>query len=131
MHLVAGEHDGVIPASNVRYHYAAMSAAGMDVSYRQFDFGHMDFTFSAKVGAPDGQETAGATAGGRNLVVGPVHTGRAALHLAWRGKAQLGGGGCRVTMAVVSSSLWHAWLQGRLKGCGEREQGRADAGSLA
>lgn len=54
VHLVAGEHDGVIPASNVRYHYAAMSAAGMDVSYRQFDFGHMDFTFSAKVGAADG-----------------------------------------------------------------------------
>lgn len=35
MHLVAGEHDGVIPASNVRLHYAAMKAAGMDVSYRE------------------------------------------------------------------------------------------------
>ncbi len=49
MHLVAGEHDGVIPASNIRYHHAAMSSAGMDVSYREFDYGHMDFTFSAKV----------------------------------------------------------------------------------
>jgi predicted esterase len=35
VHLVAGEHDGVIPASNIRHHYAAMRAAGMDVSYRE------------------------------------------------------------------------------------------------
>lgn len=49
MHLVAGQHDGVIPASNIRYHHAAMSSAGMDVSYREFEYGHMDFTFSAKV----------------------------------------------------------------------------------
>lgn len=35
MHLVAGEHDGVIPAGNIRCHYAAMRAAGMDVSYRE------------------------------------------------------------------------------------------------
>lgn len=35
VHLVAGEHDGVIAASNIRCHYAAMKAAGMDVSYRE------------------------------------------------------------------------------------------------
>lgn len=35
VHLVAGEHDGVIPASNIRHHYAAMRGAGMDVSYRE------------------------------------------------------------------------------------------------
>jgi hypothetical protein len=35
VHLVAGKHDGVIPASNIQHHYAAMRAAGMDVSYRE------------------------------------------------------------------------------------------------
>jgi hypothetical protein len=60
VHLVAGQHDGVIPASNIRYHHAAMSSAGMDVSYREFEYGHMDFTFSAKVrGAVDGCDCCG------------------------------------------------------------------------
>ncbi|WIA40969.1 hypothetical protein OEZ86_004617 [Tetradesmus obliquus] len=48
VHLVAGQHDGVIPPVNIRCHYEAMKAAGVDVSYREFDYGHMDFTFSAK-----------------------------------------------------------------------------------
>uniref|UniRef100_A0A383VBJ4 AB hydrolase-1 domain-containing protein n=1 Tax=Tetradesmus obliquus TaxID=3088 RepID=A0A383VBJ4_TETOB len=48
VHLVAGQHDGVIPPVNIRCHYEAMQAAGVDVSYREFDYGHMDFTFSAK-----------------------------------------------------------------------------------
>lgn len=38
-------HDGVIPPANVRRHVSAMLAAGVDVSYREFKYGHMDFTF--------------------------------------------------------------------------------------
>eukprot|EP00882_Tetradesmus_deserticola_P027224 GHRQ01030106.1.p1 GENE.GHRQ01030106.1~~GHRQ01030106.1.p1 ORF type:complete len:154 (+),score=77.12 GHRQ01030106.1:321-782(+) len=48
VHLVAGLHDGVIPPVNIKAHHEAMKAAGVDVSYREFDYGHMDFTFSAK-----------------------------------------------------------------------------------
>eukprot|EP00775_Hariotina_reticulata_P007609 gene7609-7811_t len=48
VHLVSGLHDGVIPPGNVMLHYQALKAAGVDVSYRQFEYGHMDFTFSAK-----------------------------------------------------------------------------------
>lgn len=46
-HLIGGEHDGVIPASNVVRHYEAMRAAGMDVSFRLMTGGHMDFTLSS------------------------------------------------------------------------------------
>jgi len=35
VHLVAGRYDGVIPAPNIRRHYEAMTAAGVDVSYRE------------------------------------------------------------------------------------------------
>jgi pimeloyl-ACP methyl ester carboxylesterase len=37
--ICAGSHDGVIPPSNVRRHVAAMRGAGVDVTYREFDFG--------------------------------------------------------------------------------------------
>ncbi len=46
--LVAGAHDGIIPPQNVRKHYEAMRAAGVAVSYKEFDFGHLDFTFAVK-----------------------------------------------------------------------------------
>jgi len=46
--LVAGTRDGVIPPHNIRIHYEAMKAAGLQVSYREFDFGHLDFTFAVK-----------------------------------------------------------------------------------
>jgi hypothetical protein len=46
--LVAGLRDGVIPAENIRVHHAAMVSAGLDVSYKEFDFGHLDFTFAVK-----------------------------------------------------------------------------------
>jgi predicted esterase len=35
VHLVAGQHDGVIPPGNIRCHYEAMKVAGVDVSYRE------------------------------------------------------------------------------------------------
>jgi pimeloyl-ACP methyl ester carboxylesterase len=37
--ICAGSHDGVIPPANVRRHVAAMRAAGVDVSYREFGYG--------------------------------------------------------------------------------------------
>lgn len=47
--LVAGRRDGVIPPANVRAHLAAMQAAGVSVSYKEFEhMGHLDFTFAAK-----------------------------------------------------------------------------------
>ncbi|GBF99175.1 alpha beta hydrolase family [Raphidocelis subcapitata] len=46
--ICAGAHDGVIPPANVRRHVAAMRAAGVDVSYREFDYGHLDFTFTTR-----------------------------------------------------------------------------------
>lgn len=46
--LMAGRHDGIISKDNVRQHYQAMKAAGVQVSYREFDYGHLDFTLAAK-----------------------------------------------------------------------------------
>jgi hypothetical protein len=47
--LVAGAADGIIPPRNVRAHYHAMLAAGLPaVSYKEFGFGHLDFTFGVK-----------------------------------------------------------------------------------
>jgi len=46
--LVAGTHDGVIPAANIRAHHSSMLAAGVRATYREFEFGHLDFTFAVK-----------------------------------------------------------------------------------
>jgi hypothetical protein len=37
--ICAGSHDGVIPPANVRRHVDAMRGAGVDVTYREFEFG--------------------------------------------------------------------------------------------
>lgn len=39
VHLVAGLHDGVIPADNIQCHFESMKAAGVDVSYREVSAG--------------------------------------------------------------------------------------------
>ncbi|CAH2036993.1 unnamed protein product [Thlaspi arvense] len=45
--LVAGKKDTVIRPSMVRKHYRVMRDAGpVDVSYREFEYAHLDFTFS-------------------------------------------------------------------------------------
>ena len=47
--IVAGRADGVVAAANCARHYAAMRAAGREVTYREFpDTGHMDFVVAAK-----------------------------------------------------------------------------------
>lgn len=46
--LVAGLQDGVIPPENIKLHYERMQEAGLQVSYKEFDFGHLDFTFAVK-----------------------------------------------------------------------------------
>jgi hypothetical protein len=46
--LLAGVQDGVIPPDNVRHHYDQMLQQGVKVTYREFDTGHMDFTFTMK-----------------------------------------------------------------------------------
>lgn len=44
--LVAGRKDKVIKASMVRKHYRLMKESGVEVSYREFEYAHLDFTFS-------------------------------------------------------------------------------------
>lgn len=44
--LVAGRRDRVIRASMVRKHYRLMKRAGVRVSYNEFAYAHLDFTFS-------------------------------------------------------------------------------------
>ncbi|GIL73386.1 hypothetical protein Vretimale_17555 [Volvox reticuliferus] len=48
VHLVGGRRDGIIPPPNIHRHLEAMRAQGVAVSYREFDFGHLDFTFGVK-----------------------------------------------------------------------------------
>ena len=44
--LVAGQKDKVIRPSMVRKHYKVMKNSGVDVSYSEFEYAHLDFTFS-------------------------------------------------------------------------------------
>ncbi|XP_027342663.1 lipase 1-like [Abrus precatorius] len=44
--LVAGQKDTVIRSSMVKRHYKLMKDAGVDVSYNEFEYAHLDFTFS-------------------------------------------------------------------------------------
>ncbi|CAK7349763.1 unnamed protein product [Dovyalis caffra] len=44
--LVAGRKDNVIRPSMVRKHYRLMKEAGVEVSYIEFEYAHLDFTFS-------------------------------------------------------------------------------------
>lgn len=44
--LVAGRKDKVIRPSMVRKHYKLMKRQGLEVSYNEFEYAHLDFTFS-------------------------------------------------------------------------------------
>ncbi|XP_021648860.2 uncharacterized protein LOC110641453 isoform X2 [Hevea brasiliensis] len=44
--LVAGRKDNVIRHSMVQVHYRLMKDAGVDVSYKEYEYAHLDFTFS-------------------------------------------------------------------------------------
>ena len=44
--LVAGQKDKVIRPTMVRRHYKLMKGAGVNVSYNEFEYAHLDFTFS-------------------------------------------------------------------------------------
>lgn len=44
--LVAGRKDKVIKSSMIRKHYNLMKDAGVEVSYNEFEYAHLDFTFS-------------------------------------------------------------------------------------
>ncbi|XP_051115761.1 uncharacterized protein LOC127240936 isoform X2 [Andrographis paniculata] len=44
--LVAGRKDRVIKPSMVRKHYKLMKEGGVDVSFNEFEYAHLDFTFS-------------------------------------------------------------------------------------
>ncbi|KAH8491755.1 hypothetical protein H0E87_021382, partial [Populus deltoides] len=44
--LVAGKKDNVIRPSMVRKHYKLMKEARVEVSYTEFEYAHLDFTFS-------------------------------------------------------------------------------------
>ncbi|KAE9588210.1 hypothetical protein Lal_00003296 [Lupinus albus] len=44
--LVAGQKDKVIRPSMVKRHYKLMKGAGVNVSFNEFEYAHLDFTFS-------------------------------------------------------------------------------------
>ncbi|XWS60992.1 hypothetical protein CRYUN_Cryun07bG0087200 [Craigia yunnanensis] len=44
--LVAGRKDQVIRPSMIKKHYKLMKDSGVDVSYKEFEYGHVDFTKS-------------------------------------------------------------------------------------
>ncbi|CAH9082629.1 unnamed protein product [Cuscuta europaea] len=44
--LVAGRKDKVIRSSMIKKHYELMREGGVDVSYNEFEYAHLDFTFS-------------------------------------------------------------------------------------
>jgi len=46
--LVAGRKDMVVPRSMVKRHYRMLKEAGCKASYDEFDYAHLDFTFSHK-----------------------------------------------------------------------------------
>ncbi len=46
--LLAGRADGIVPMTNVLLHFEAMRRAGTRVTYKEFNFGHLDFTFAVK-----------------------------------------------------------------------------------
>jgi hypothetical protein len=46
MDLVAGQRDRVISPTMVKKHYKLMRRAGVEVSYNEFEYAHLDFTFS-------------------------------------------------------------------------------------
>eukprot|EP00798_Chlamydomonas_sp_ICE-L_P032016 gene32016-16537_t len=46
--LVAGRRDGIITPRNVQGHLRKLEEHGVNVSYKEFDFGHLDFTFAVK-----------------------------------------------------------------------------------
>jgi len=46
--LAAGSSDGLIPPENVKCHLEKLQAAGVKCTLRQFEYGHLDFTFGVK-----------------------------------------------------------------------------------
>ena len=46
--LVAGKSDGVIAREDIEAHYDAMKGAGLDVSLKELNVGHLDVTFAVK-----------------------------------------------------------------------------------
>lgn len=46
--LMAGGADGIIARQNVQEHYTRMKEAGCSVTYKEFNLGHLDFTFALK-----------------------------------------------------------------------------------
>lgn len=46
--LVAGRSDGVIAHEDVAAHYEAMRSAGLEVTYKELDVGHLDVTMAVK-----------------------------------------------------------------------------------
>ena len=46
--IMAGKSDGVIAKENVLMHYQELQEANCSVTYKEFDFGHLDFTFAVK-----------------------------------------------------------------------------------
>lgn len=86
VHLVAGRKDKVIRASMVRKHYKLMKDSGVKVSYNEFEYAHLDFTFSHR-------EELLAFVMSRLLLVEPSlseHSSQKALKLKRKGNVKAG-----------------------------------------
>ncbi|CAD7700880.1 unnamed protein product [Ostreobium quekettii] len=46
--LVAGTKDGVVPTYNIRMHMQSMLDAGVEVTYKEFDYSHLEFSLTVK-----------------------------------------------------------------------------------
>lgn len=46
--ILAGTNDGVIAVENVRKHLEELEKARCHVTYKEFNFGHLDFVFAVK-----------------------------------------------------------------------------------
>lgn len=76
--LVAGQKDKVIRPSMVRKHYKVMKNSGVGVSYNEFEYAHLDFTFSHR-------EELLTYVMSRLLLVEPTPSSQKALRLKKRG----------------------------------------------
>ena len=46
--IIGGSYDGIVPPRDVQRHVELMRAQGVDVTYREFEYGHLDFTFTCR-----------------------------------------------------------------------------------
>lgn len=95
--LVAGRRDQVIRPSMVKKHYRVMKRAGVEVSYNEYEYAHLDFTFSHR-------EELLAYVMSRLLLVTPPPGSQGGVRHRKPGRDHGAGGGARAATAEIQSS---------------------------